>query len=867
MKKIYYLLMVLIMSFLSIRHAKAQAQDVNIPNANFKAALVANADINTNGDDEIQVSEAAAYSEAIDVSNKGIIDLTGIEAFTNIDELRCSYNNLISLDVSENTRLFRLYCNNNQLSSLNLNTSLFQLDCSNNQLQGNALNVPLSVNPDLSYLVCTNNHLTDLNLNANTALFILECGDNRLSSLDVSANLSLYTIYCGYNLLSELKVSLNTNLQALRCDGNQLTSLEVSGNSNLIRLVCSSNQLTAINIQNGNNNNLDEFSATNNPSLTCIQVDDPSYMNATWSAGKDAGASFNTICTGCTVYTASLGINSGSPSAICPGGSTNLVVNITGASASTSYFDVTYNNGISSITSRYFISGPNASLLIPVTPSGTTTYSLIHLTDAYGCNASVSGSATITFVTNTTPSTPPPISGPANVCAYVGTGTATYSITPVPANVLKYRWTLPANVTTISGTADSSSITVSFATGFVSGSIIKVKAIGCSRNSADRSLKLYVTKPSIPGAITGPADVCNYIGQNVMYSITPVSGASSYLWTIPAGAAYVSGQGSANLILNFPTGYTTGTLAVKSVANCGSSSAKSLTITKRVPSSPGVISGPTNACPLIGTGNTATYSIAAMPSYSTSVLWTIPAGASIQSGQGTLSIAVSFDNTFNSGNISVQGINNCAVSIRNLSITKLLPATPGTITSTKTADCPLRVYTYTVASAANATSYLWTVPSNASISNGQGTTSITVSYNGLASGSRDSVKVRAVNNCAQSGLRKIRIILSACPPMPSFTERAAITESAVTKKVVLNAKEMDVNVFPNPSESDFKLQVLTSSNEKIHVRILDIVGKELRKFIIMPGEILRFGSELRHGSYIIEIRQGNNTATRKVLKF
>ncbi|MBK8846091.1 MAG: hypothetical protein IPO27_05725 [Bacteroidetes bacterium] len=38
------------------------------------------------------------------------------------------------------------------------------------------------------------------------------------------------------------------------------------------------------------------FDATTNPLLTCIQVDDPSYMNANWSAGKDAGATYSTVC-------------------------------------------------------------------------------------------------------------------------------------------------------------------------------------------------------------------------------------------------------------------------------------------------------------------------------------------------------------------------------------------------------------------------------------------------------------------------------------------------------------------------------------------------------------------------------------------
>ena len=38
-------------------------QNVNIPDANFKAYLVGESDINTNGDSEIQVSEAAVVED------------------------------------------------------------------------------------------------------------------------------------------------------------------------------------------------------------------------------------------------------------------------------------------------------------------------------------------------------------------------------------------------------------------------------------------------------------------------------------------------------------------------------------------------------------------------------------------------------------------------------------------------------------------------------------------------------------------------------------------------------------------------------------------------------------------------------------
>ena len=59
-------------------------QNVNIPDANFKAYLVGNSYINTNGDSEIQVSEATAFSDTINCSNLNISDLTGIEDFISL---------------------------------------------------------------------------------------------------------------------------------------------------------------------------------------------------------------------------------------------------------------------------------------------------------------------------------------------------------------------------------------------------------------------------------------------------------------------------------------------------------------------------------------------------------------------------------------------------------------------------------------------------------------------------------------------------------------------------------------------------------------------------------------------------------------
>ena len=112
-------------------------QNVNIPDANFKAYLIGNSLINTNGDTEIQLSEANAFNGTINCNSLNISNLTGIEAFTDITELDCGNNQLTNLDLSNNLALTELICSGNQLTNLDLsqNTALKKLNCGGNQLE------------------------------------------------------------------------------------------------------------------------------------------------------------------------------------------------------------------------------------------------------------------------------------------------------------------------------------------------------------------------------------------------------------------------------------------------------------------------------------------------------------------------------------------------------------------------------------------------------------------------------------------------------------------------------------------------------------------------------------------------------------
>ncbi len=126
--------------------------DINIPDEAFLNALI-DLGIDTNGDGAISPSEAEEIPH-IDVSDRGISDMTGIEAFINLERLICWKNKLTGLDVSQNTALTDLYCALNQLTSL---------DVSNN--------------PALTVLHCFSNQLTSLDISGNTSLKNIQLRD------------------------------------------------------------------------------------------------------------------------------------------------------------------------------------------------------------------------------------------------------------------------------------------------------------------------------------------------------------------------------------------------------------------------------------------------------------------------------------------------------------------------------------------------------------------------------------------------------------------------------------------------------------------------------------------------------------------
>lgn len=162
-----------------------------------------------------------------------------------------------------------------------------------------------------------------------------------------------------------------------------------------------------------------------------------------------------------------------------------------------------------------------------------------------------------------------------------------------------------------------------------------------------------------------------------------------------------------------------------------------------LPEAAGMISGNNNVCQ--STGNVV-YSVSPIH-YATGYSWSVPAGATIVSGNNTNSITVNYSASSSSGNISVYGTNSCGNGASSsLYITVLdPPASAGLVSGSSTVCQGQNNVIYSVNPIANAINYEWNLPAGAIITSGSNSNVITVSYS--TSSTSGNIRVRGNNGC------------------------------------------------------------------------------------------------------------------------
>ncbi len=497
--------------------------------------------------------------------------------------------------------------------------------------------------------------------------------------------------------------------------------------------------------------------------------------------------------------------------------------------------------------------------------TGTYTYSTLN---AAGCDST----ATLLLTIKNIPATPAALIGQVNVCPYIGAGTQlTYSV-PVDPMASSYIWIVPPTVNLVSGQG-TNSIVVTIGTGFIANANkqVRVTAVSSCGNSAQALFYLLAQLPTTPQPIVAStSSVCTAIasGATITYTIPKVAAASGYIWTAQAGTTLIShpngtGVNDTTVTVTFTSGFSTSNITVQSLNDCGTSGTRSLSIVRSNPSTPGLISGPTNACPHISpSGIAATYTVSPVAN-AVVYTWTLPVGATAVTGQGTNTISFIYPAGYTGGIITVTATNGCGSGgVRSLAINKLNPSTPGLIDAIQLQPCPGRQYSYSIAAMpANAAQLLWTVPTDGTILTGQGTTSITVSY--TDNPVNGNVTVQALSNCSNSSTRTTPVKLPACPPSLPFAK----SSPNETSNIQQGNTGTNMLIYPNPSSNNFKLKIPAVFGGLITVKILDMQGRELKKIKITEGtEHVSFGNDLAPGTYFIEIFYGRNKSVQTLIK-
>lgn len=182
------------------------------------------------------------------------------------------------------------------------------------------------------------------------------------------------------------------------------------------------------------------------------------------------------------------------------------------------------------------------------------------------------------------------------------------------------------------------------------------KSINYTRSNIADNGEAPGSAPNQPGPISGNSTACQ--GNPGVYRVTPVSGASSYTWTLPSGW---TGNSTVDSIVA-TAGATGGTITVTANNTYGSSPLQTFVVAvNTVLSEPSEITGDTSVC----TGEAQSYSVINNPGAS-SYTWTLPSGWSGSS----LTNSISATAGTNGGMISVVANNQCgASSQRTLNIT------------------------------------------------------------------------------------------------------------------------------------------------------------------------------------------------------
>ncbi len=389
-----------------------------------------------------------------------------------------------------------------------------------------------------------------------------------------------------------------------------------------------------------------------------------------------------------------------------------------------------------------------------------------------------------------------------------------------------YQWQVPTGWSIVHGQGTNEvDVVAGLNNGMVSTSILDNCAVSLPRTL---SVSLYPA-PVAPTYINGDETPCK--GSEQVYSGNLLI-TQNYYWQVPPGYTIISGQGTD--LIKVITGNAPGTISLRSIMGCDTSTAAILYIRPFSATPPAMLSGDSSYCP----GSTKTFSISGTSS-GHYFQWFVPAGWSIVSGQGYSSIIA---NTAGAGGlVKVRAIYGCDTTamLQKLVMPVPVPQVTQSIQGNDSIIGTALPHNYSIMPHPKALGYTWKVPAGWSIISGQGTTAISVMNNNT------------------SGTIWVKMNFD-CNDKDSISKAVAFHPISTSNGELLS--ESEFICYPNPSNGIVTISYLGKNRGSYQVTILTLEGKEVLSktlyFENSSNQQLNLET-LSSGTYMIKAEYGN----------
>jgi hypothetical protein len=387
---------------------------------------------------------------------------------------------------------------------------------------------------------------------------------------------------------------------------------------------------------------------------------------------------------------------------LCSGGALTLTVS-SGAPATLSY---TW-----SVPSTITAPGTtSSSYSTTAAVAANTGHYAVTVTDGYGCKTSFDSIVTIVVT---------PSGGSIAAVNYCSsTGSASVSVTGV-SNATDYVWSLPAGLT---GSSTTSGITVSGTTpGTYTVSVTPrdvASGITCSGAQVTGTVTIVAT-PS--GGSIADVNYCESTGS-ASVSVTGVSNATDYVWSLPAGLTGSSTTSSITVSGTTPGTYTV-SVTPRDVASGITCSGTQVTGTVTIVATPsGGSIADVNYCESAGSASVSVTGV----SNATDYVWSLPAGLTGSSTTSSITVSGTTPGTYTVSVTPRDVASGITCSGAQVTGTVTIVATPsgGSIAAVNYCSSTGSA-SVSVTGVSNATDYVWSLP--AGLTGSSTTSSITVS--------------------------------------------------------------------------------------------------------------------------------------------